>query len=286
MKKKIYAIVIALLVIASVTTITVLAKTFKDENVERKMAQGYTKEEVYSMLAIISLSDEKSMPVIEQKYKELGSFEALIEYYNIKPINFEMNLKNMMELEEKTAIPDEIYNEMIESGMTEEECKQLSISALNAKFDIETVWEGKKNGKSVNDLIQERRELNDQKAQAATDYTFGLITEEEYTKKMMSLSPDMPMSEIIEFAAKDRKEWRELRIKSSGISEQEIALAEKSGITDIFEMCRLKDAEKLSNKSFNEMVLQVRSGNTVDSVIKANISTEKIESAKEVNASE
>lgn len=65
MKKKMYVVIVALLVMVGITTITVLAKTFKDPHIEKKMEEGYTKEKVYSMLAIISLCDEKSMPVIE-----------------------------------------------------------------------------------------------------------------------------------------------------------------------------------------------------------------------------
>lgn len=283
MKKRIYAVVTILALLASLTTVTAFAKTFKDENVERKMKQGYTKEEVYSMLAIISLSDEKSMPVIEKKYKELGSIDAVREYYGISSTNFEMSLKNMMELEEKTEIPDEIYNEMIASGMTEDECYKLAISAINSKFDIETVWEGKKNGKSVNDLINERTELKNEKLQVATDYAFGDITATEYTEKMKALSPDMNISEILEFARTEKKGWMDFRKAASGITDEELDIASRAGITDFFAACRLKDAEKISVYSFSEMIKQVEKGISVNDVIKANISAEKVE--KEVQKS-
>lgn len=283
MKKRIYAVVTVLVLLASLTTVTAFAKTFKDKNVERKMKQGYTKEEVYSMLAIISLSDENSMPVIEKKYKELGSIDAVREYYGISSVNFETNLKNMMELEEKTEIPDEIYNEMIASGMTEDECYKLSISAINSKFDIETVWEGKKNGKSVNDLIKERTELKNEKLQLATDYAFGEITATDYTEKMKALSPDMNISEILEFARTEKKGWMDFRKAASGITDEELDIAAKAGITDFFAACRLKDAEKISVYSFSEMIKQVEKGISVNDVIKANVSAEKVE--KEVQKS-
>lgn len=265
MKKRIIFTVILVLV---VTASTVFAKTFKNITMERKLKEGYSETDVYSMLAIISNCEEKSMPVIESKYKELGSWEAVAEYYNIKPIDYEMSYKFQSELEEKLAIPDETYAEMINSGMTEEECQEFSMKANNAKINVVTAWEAQKNGKTIRNLIKERTALKTSKAQAATDYTFGKITEEEYIKKMKSLSPEMPMSEIIEFAAKDRREWRDARIAGSGITEQEIALAEKCGITDIFEMCRMKDAEKFSGKPFAEMASEVKKGTSVDAVIK------------------
>lgn len=277
MKKRIYAIVMAIVLLASVTTVTVFAKTFKDENVERKIKQGYTKEEVYSMLAIISLSDENSMPVIEKKYKELGSIDAVREYYGISSANFETNSKNMMELEEKTEIPDEIYNEMIASGMNEDECYKLAISAINGNFDIETVWEGKKNGKSVNDLIKERKAVQDAKGQAAADYVFGRIEATDYTQIMNKLSPEMSIGEILDFAQKEKKSWMKFRKATSGITDEELEMASKAGIKDFFEACKMKDAEKLSNISFKEMLNQVEQGKNVNDVIKANVSIDKVE---------
>ena len=261
-------VIFTVILVLAVTASTVFAKTFKNITMERKLKEGYSETDVYSMLAIISNCEEKSMPVIESKYRELGSWEAVAEYYNINPIDYEISYNFQSELEEKLAIPDETYAEMINSGMTEAECREFSMKANNAQIDVVTAWEAQKNGKTINDLIKERTALKTSKAQAATDYTFGEITEEEYIKKMKSLSPDMPMSEIIEFAAKDRREWREARIVGSGITEEEIAFAEKCGITDIFEICRMKDAEKFSGKSFVEMASEVKKGTSVDTVIK------------------
>lgn len=261
MKNKIYAVVIAILVIVNITTSMVVAKTFTNITMERKLKEGYSETDVYSMLAIISNCKERSMPKIESKYKELGSWKAVAEYYNIKPLDYEMSYKLHSEEEKNLEIPDDTYEEMIKSGMTEEECKQFSISAFNAKFDVVTVWEARKEGKTVNDLIKERTALKTNKSQAATDYTFGVITEEEYIEKMKALSPDMPMSEIIEFAAKERKGWREARMAATGITDEEIALAERNGITDIFEMCKMKGAEKFLGKSFLEMVVEAKRKN-------------------------
>ena len=280
MKRKIYTIIISLLLLAIITTTTVLAKTVRTDWVEQKMRKGHSETDTYSIMAVLVLSEENVSSFIEQKYDELGDWDKVAEYYKIDVDEFNNFVAEQIELAEELEIPDKLYDEMIANGMTNEECRQLAISANNAEFDINTVWEAKKNGKTVNDLIKERTQLKTQKSQTATDYTFGLITEKEYMEKMRSLSPDMSISEIIKFAAEDRKAWRELRIKGSGISQQEIALAMRNGIMDIFEMCRLKDAEKYSNKSFDEMVLQVKKGDAVDTVIEANKSTEKFEAAK------
>lgn len=94
---------------------------------------------------------------------------------------------------------------------------------------------------------------------------------------MQSFSPDMPMSEIIEFAAKERKSLRRFMIASSGITEEEIAFAEKCGMTNVIDMCRIKNAEKISDKSYAELIQIVKSGESVDSVVKNYISTSKID---------
>ena len=287
MKSKVRTLVIAMVVIASITTITVLGKAaFRNETVERKIAQGYSEQDVYSMLSIISLCDEKSMPVIEGKYKELGSWDAVVKYYNINPTDYEMNIKNLLELKKSLEIPSHIYEEMIDSGMTEEECKELSISAFNSKIDIKTVWEEKQKGKTVDDLIKDRIKIKNEKSQIATDYVFGKITEKEYIKKMELLSPDMSMDDIIEFADKEHKEWKAHRIKSSGITEKEIELAQKAGMTDVLEMCRLKDAEKFSNIIYSDMVKQVQKGNSVDTVVRKNINSDKVKAIQKKFISE
>lgn len=280
MKKKIYAITIALLVIASITTITVLAKTLHSDWVEKKLEKGYTETDAYSMLAIMALADENVSAFVEQKYRELGDWEKVAEYYNVDLEEFNVFVENQIQAAKDLAIPDDIYSEMIASGMTDEECKELARSSHTAQFDIETVWKAKQEGKTVNDLIKERTELKNEKSQAATDLAFGKITEKEYMTKMQKLSPDMPMSEIIEFAAKEKKEWMNFRKAASGITDEEIALAEKAGMTDFFAICRMKDAEKISKLTFAEMVIEVKKGADVDKVITDNVSTEKVEAAR------
>ena len=280
MKKKIYTITIALLIIASITTITVFAKTLYSDWVKQKMERGYTETEAYSILGIMVLADENVSAFVEQKYKELGDWEQVAQHYNV---DFE-KLNEFVETQKRSAInlevPDNIYAQMKSSGMTDEECIDLSRRAFNARIDIATVWEAKQNGKTISDLIKEETKLKNEQGQAAADLAFGKISKKEYLEKMQKLSPDMPMSEILEFAIKERKEWMKFRKAASGISDEEIALAQKAGITDFFAICRMKDNEKFSKLSFSEMVAEVQKGVSVDKVISDNISASKIEAER------
>lgn len=284
MKKRFYAIAITLLVVASITTITVLAKTIHSDWVKQKIDKGYTDTDAYSMMAIMVLSGENVSAFVEQRYKELGDWEKVAEHYKVDLEEFNTFVDNQIQLAELLEIPDDIYAEMVASGMTDAECKEFARLSHNAQIDIATTWEAKQNGKTINDLIKERTALKNAQGQAAADLTFGKITEKEYMAKMQELSPDMPMSEIIAFATKERKHWMEFRKAASGITDEEIALAEKAGMTDFFAICRMKDSEKISKLTFAEMVAEVQKGADVDNLIKDNISAEKIEAARSHSA--
>jgi len=280
MKKKFYAITIALLVVASITTITVLAKTIHSDWVEKEIEKGYTETDAYSVMAIMVLSKENVSAFVEQKYKELGDWEKVAKHYNVDLEEFNVFVANQIQAAKDLEIPDDIYAEMTASGMTDAECKEFARLSHNAQIDIATTWKAKQNGKTINDLIKERTALKNAQGQAAADLTFGKITEKEYMAKMQELSPDMPMSEIIAFATNERKHWMEFRKAASGITDEEIALAEKAGMTDFFAICRMKDAEKISKLTFAEMVVEVKKGVSVDKVISDNISTSKIETER------
>lgn len=280
MKRKIYMVAATFIILVCITTITVFAKIVRTDWIEQKIKKGYSETDAYSIMAIMILSGENVSALVEQKYEELGDWEKTAKYYKVDINEFNTFVNHQIELVKELEIPDKIYNEMIKSGMTNEECRQLAISAKNAQFDINTVWEAKKNGKTANDLIKEDTEIKTARGQTATDLAVGKITEKEYLEKMQSLSPDMSISDMLLFAAKEKKHWMEFRKAASGITDEEIALAEKTGMTNFFAVCKLKDAEKFSNLSFAEMVSKVKQGITVDKVIKDNISNKKVDEAQ------
>ncbi len=280
MKKKIYAIIIALIVVASITTITVLAKTIHSDWVKNKMKKGYTETDAYSIMAIMVLSGENVSAFVEQKYEESGDWEIVAKQYGVDLEEFNAFVEEQIQIAKILEVPDDIYTEMIASGMTDAECKEFARHSHTASIDIATAWEAKQNGKTINDLIKERTALKNAQGQAAADFAFGKITEKEYMTKMQKLSPDMPMSEIIEFAAKEKKEWMNFRKAASGITDEEIALAEKAGMTNFFAICRMKDAEKISKLTFAEMVNEVKKGKDVEKVLTENVSSTKVEAAR------
>lgn len=278
MKRRYIAVMGTILMVTLLISVSVFAKTLYSAGVSRQMESGCSEEEACSILAIMALSDENVPALIEQKYQQLGDWEATAEYYGIDLERFYDTVKA-----QKKEIPDDIYNEMQAAGMTDDECMKFARLTSNAQMDIQTTWEGKKNGKSIDDLIKERTELQNEQLQAASDYAFGGITATDYTEKMKKLSPDMDISEILEFARTEKRAWMNFRKAASGITDEELDAASKAGVTDFFVACQLKDAEKVSASTFSEMLQQVKNGEDVSEVIKYNISTEKIYNKSQTN---
>ena len=287
-RKVIYTILTALFVVALLATTTVYAKVARSTWIENKLKQGYSEEDVYSILAILKLSDENFSPTIEQKYEELKEWDLVAESYGINLTDFRMFVDNQMTIETRLDVPDDIYEEMIAAGMSTSQRRDFAMQTYNAKIDIETTWTAYKNGKTIADLIQERTANETEIAQTATDFVTGKIAEIEYVKKMSTLAPEMTSAEMTAFVDEIASNLINMRISSSGITEEELAIGKEVGFTSpqqILELCRMKDATELSTLSFEQMVAQVKSGASVDVVIKDNISQEKVELARRASAS-
>ena len=287
-RKGIFVAITTVFVVALLATSTVYAKVARTTWIENKLKQGYSEEDVYSILAILKLSEENFSPTIEQKYEELKDWDAVAQSYDINLTDFHMFVDNQMNISEKLDIPDEIYDEMTEAGMDNSARRDFAMQTYNAKIDIETTWTAYKNGKTIAELIQERTANETEIAQTATDFVTGKIAEIEYVKKMSTLAPEMTSAEMTAFVDEIASNLINMRISSSGITEEELAIGKELGFTSpqqILELCRMKDATELSTLSFEQMVAQVKSGASVDVVIKDNISQEKVELARRASAS-
>lgn len=287
-RKGIYIIIATVLVAALVATSTVYAKVARNTWFENKLKQGFSEDDVYSILAILKLSDENFSPAIEQKYEELKDWDMVAESYGINLTDFHMFVDSQKTIESRLDIPDDIYDEMIEEGMSNSQRRDFAMQTYNAKMDIETTWAAYKEGKTIADLVEERNANKTEIAQAATDLATGKINEMEYAKKVSALAPDMTATEITEYAEGVASDLVAMRTAASGITAEELAIGTRAGfssVQQILELCRIKEAAELSTLSFEEMVEQVKNGASVDSVIKNNISQEKVELARKASES-
>ena len=284
-KKSIYIIITVMLVIALAAT-TVYARVARNNWVENKLKQGYSEEDVYSIMAILKLSDENFSPTVEQKYEELKDWDAVAESYGISLTDFHMFVESQKTISLRLDIPDDIYGEMIEAGMSNSQRREFAMQTYNAKLDMETTWTAYKEGRTIEELVAERTANKTARSQAATDLATGKITEIEYVKKMDELAPEMAAEEIMQYAEAVATDLVAMRTSASGITTEELAMGARAGFsstTQILELCRIKEATELSTLTFEEMIAQVKNGASVESVIKNNISQEKVELARKAS---
>ncbi len=287
MKRKLISMICLILIVASIATITVFAtKALKPSWVQSKMGKGFSEDDAYKIMAIVKLSDEDQSKDVEKKFKELGDWNEVAKFYNVDLKPFDDFVAMQHQIAADLQMPEKVYKKMQKDGMTDEECYRLAMHIRNAGLDIETTWNAMEKGKTLDEVIKENADLKTAQMQAATDFVFGKIDEKEYIKTMHKLDNKMTEKEIYELAEKERVSWTKSRKAATGITEEEIAHAKDAGITNILQMCELKDAEKLSELSYKEMLSEVKTGKDMKTVIKENRSEEKIKALKEKHKSE
>ena len=282
MKKKLMTIIAVTLVIASIATITVFAtKSFKPSWLQKKMDKGFTEDDAYKIMAMAELSGEKISKRIEKQYKKTNDWAQIAEHYDVDMEEFNNLVSMKKKWIKELDMPEKIYNEMKAEGMTDDECMSLSEQARNFRIDIKKMWKEIKKGKTTEEIIKEDTKMKNAMLTAAADCVYGKITEKEYIKRAKELDSDMSKEEIIAFLEENKAEWVRASKESSGITEEEIALAESMGITDIIQLCRIKDREIISDLSFEEMLEQVKQGQEINTVLKNSVSETKIKAHKE-----
>lgn len=287
MKKKLVSIICLILIVASITTITVFAtKALRPSWVQSKMGKGFSEDDAYKIMAIVKLSDEEQSKDVEKKFKELGDWNEVAKFYGVDLASFDEFVTMQRQIAAELQVPEKVYKEMQKAGMTDEECFRIAMHIRNAGLDIETTWKAMEKGKSLDELIKENNELKSAQLQAATDFVFGKIDKKEYIKTMHKLDDKMTEEEIYALAEKERASWTKLRKAATGITEEEIARAMDAGITNVLQMCELKDAEKLSDLSYEEMISEVKIGKDMKTVIKENRSEAKIKALQEKHKGE
>lgn len=287
MKRKLISIICLILIVASIATITVFAtKALMPAWVQHKMGKGFSEDDAYKIMAIVNLSDEDQSKDVEKKFKELGDWNEVATFYNVELKAFNDFVAMQHQVAADLQMPEKVYKEMQKDGMTDEECYRLAMHIRNAGLDIETTWNAMEKGKTLDEVIKENNDLKTAQMQAATDFAFGRIDEKEYIKTMHKLDNKMTKEEIDALAEEERANWIKLRRAATGITEEEIAQAKEAGITNVLQMCELKDAEKLSDLSYEEMLSEVKTGKDMKTVIKENRSETKIKALQEKHKSE
>lgn len=254
MKKKLLHVIALVLVVCSLVTITVLASRMSQEYTKQLQEDGWTENDIAIFNEILDISKEQFPDKIREAFSRLKSWDEVKKEYGITEEKyvqwqFEKNLA-----EEILDIPQYIYDEMTERGYSTQEQRQFVFDVHSVQMDIEHVWAEIKNGKTLNQLFEERQQQEEEESEALTAFIIGDTDIETYNSKLESINSEAKISELLDYAVNLRKEVRERHIKSSGISEEEIELCREYGITNVMDMCQAKYISKGHNIDFQKVI--------------------------------
>ena len=127
MKKKIMSIMGIVMTVLVITAVSASAKDLYPKSVNEEVEMGRSIEDACGAVSIMALGGENMPILIYQKHDELGSWEKTAEYYGVNLDSFKTNIRRY-----KKEIPDDVYNEMKNSGMTDDECYDFARRSGNA----------------------------------------------------------------------------------------------------------------------------------------------------------
>ena len=245
---------------------SVSAKAVYSSWVTKQIARGRSADDACHAVVAAGLADINVVDRVYQKHEKCGSWEKVAEAYGIDPDVLLNSAKA-----QRREIPDGIYNEMKSEGMSDEDCYYFAKDADRWLVDIDTAWQGKKDGKTAKEIYTERTELSTKKAQLATDFVFGKITEKDYTERMKEIIDGIDIKEIMDYARSEQLGWMKVRKAGSCISDSELQQAADAGVTNFFYACRLKDTERIEGRSFADMLSKIKNGASIDEVTKPDV---------------
>lgn len=287
MKKKISIIFSLVLALSVVFTNTGYAKQFVNPSILRLTAQGYSEEEAYYAFAVFCLAhpEDSRIAKIIVRYRECGDWDEVFSFYNVDRNAIEEFIKTQKDALKRSEIPDEIYEEMVDFGMTDKECEQFAreVYILHAYYDdidLSIAWEAQKKGKTPTDLLNERQAIMQARWQLVEAVVMRKSTVKECITEMKKENPDMTMGEIIEFVNKELKDWETFLISASKLTEEEIMQAEEAGMTNFFDVFYLKQACRNYGFSYTELLEEIKNGTDVDTVVERRVTPELVEETK------
>lgn len=255
MRKKIAIILSMVLMLATATT--VFAIYADDSTGKQLIKKGYTEQDINEINAITLYSDADVIGLILQKYEELGDWKSVREYYGVdekKYQNYMDGLKRWQEVLD--TVPENVMSAMKNEGWSQQEINNF-VNKLNiAEVDYEYAWEQYKAGKTVEEIVKEKREEDKQIAELDTNYVMSNMSETDYWTALSEIkkTDKTTISEILIQAKQLRTDVRNRHKIQSGITDEEIAYCESQGMTNPMDMFRAKYISKGNNVSLEKVV--------------------------------
>ena len=260
MKKKLFAFMSVILVVASIATITVFAtKAIREESLyeQRLRNSGFTEQDRWELEAIRLFSDENVSALIVNKYKELKDWDKVREYYNVDKKEYDKFIEGKKRRQEVLdTVPKYIFDEMEQQNWTRKEVDDFvnKISVLD--IDYEYAWGEMKTGKSVDEIVDEKRVVNKAKSELMTEFIYSEMDEKEYKEKLSKAykTNEKELEKEVKKAEKIKKETHERHKKESGITDAEIEFCKSQGMTNPMDMYQAKNISKGIKSSLDKVV--------------------------------
>ena len=240
MKKKI--VFLAALVITILSAVTAFAaKLPNDETDEELEKRGFTLEDRWAISAILVNSDENVISFIIQRYRDLQDWDQVRESYGIDKNTYDNFIDGQRKWQEiLDSVPDSVVDGMVNEGWNRREINKF-ISRMNfMQIDYKYAWEQYKSGKTIDEIVKEKREKEEKMAELDTAYIMNDIPETEYLAAAEKIKGDIAISDILMQVRTLRTEVRNRHRKQSGITEEEINYCESVGMTNPMDMFQAK----------------------------------------------
>lgn len=240
MKKKI--VFLAALVITILSAVTAFAaKLPNDETDEELEKRGFTLEDRWAISAILVNSDENVISFIIQRYRDLQDWDQVRESYGIDKNTYDNFIDGQRKWQEiLDSVPDSVVDGMVNEGWNRREINKF-ISRMNfMQIDYKYAWEQYKSGKTIDEIVKEKREKEEKMAELDTAYIMNDIPETEYLAAAEKIKGDIAISDILMQVRTLRTEVRNRHRKQSGITEEEIDYCESVGMTNPMDMFQAK----------------------------------------------
>jgi len=263
------------------TTVSVAA-IYRDDIYAKKMIkQGYTEEDMLNLDAILYLSEENVRGLIVQKYDELKDWKKVREYYGVDEGKYEnYMIGKKMQQETLNSIPSYIFDEMEDRGWTRSEINDFVNKTNISRIDYEYAWKECKNGRMVDDVVEEKIDVDREKSELATEFARGEMPVEEYETRLKEIlgkdvvretdKTDNMIADAVAELIEKRENTRKRHKERSGITDEEINYCKSQGMTNPMDMYQAKNisksgkiplekvvASKLKNKEWTKATAEV-----------------------------
>lgn len=261
MKRK--AILFTMIVIFVLGTTVSVAAIYRNDSYEGKMIkQGYTEEDMLNLNAVLYLSEENVKGLILQKYDELKDWKKVREYYSVDEGKYEnYMIGKRMQQETLNSIPSYIFDEMDNAGWTKSEVNDFVNKVNIHQINSEYAWKECKSGGTIDDVVKEKKHVDNERTDLDTEFVYGEMTVQEYESKLTAILGKgivRKTDNMISNEAKEidglRRRTRQRHKESSGITEEEIKYCESKGITNPMDMYQAKNISKGNKVSFEKVV--------------------------------